>query len=105
MSHLPQASVAAYRVDCECRKPRPGMIVRACAQLGLDPAASCLFGDKPSDITAGRAAGGRRTRLIAPSRRGEPRDAGRGPVPDGIHANLLDAVRAELAIACGAGAS
>lgn len=55
--HLPEASVPAFRMDCDCRKPRPGMILEAARRLGLNLAASCLFGDKSSDIAAGRAAG------------------------------------------------
>jgi D-glycero-D-manno-heptose 1,7-bisphosphate phosphatase len=42
---------------CACRKPRPGMILRAAAALGLDPARSVLIGDDPRDLQAGEAAG------------------------------------------------
>jgi len=55
--HLADASVAAYRRACDCRKPAPGMILRAAQALDIDLAASVLFGDKPGDIAAGRAAG------------------------------------------------
>jgi D-glycero-D-manno-heptose 1,7-bisphosphate phosphatase len=55
--HHPDASVSAYRRACDCRKPAPGMILRAAGDLGLDLAASCLFGDRASDVAAGRAAG------------------------------------------------
>jgi D-glycero-D-manno-heptose 1,7-bisphosphate phosphatase len=55
--HLPDASVAAYRAQCDCRKPNPGMILRGIAEFGIDPARSMLIGDKTSDIQAGRAAG------------------------------------------------
>ena len=54
--HLPDAPVAAYRRVCACRKPQPGMLLRAAAELELDLARSCIVGDKPSDIEAGRAA-------------------------------------------------
>ena len=64
--HHPQALLAAYRRDCDCRKPRPGMLLQAAADLQINLAASCLFGDKPSDIAAGRAAGVRCCLLIAP---------------------------------------
>ena len=62
--HLPEATVPAYRLDCDCRKPRPGLILQAAQALGLDLPASCLFGDKPSDIASGRAAGVGRCWLI-----------------------------------------
>lgn len=55
--HLPDAVVPELRRHCDCRKPRPGMIHRACARFGIDASRSLLFGDKPSDIEAGRAAG------------------------------------------------
>lgn len=43
--------------DCECRKPRPGMIVQLADELDLDLGASWVIGDAPSDVEAGRAAG------------------------------------------------
>lgn len=42
---------------CACRKPRPGLLERAAAELGLDLARSVIVGDKPSDVAAGRAVG------------------------------------------------
>jgi D-glycero-D-manno-heptose 1,7-bisphosphate phosphatase len=55
--HHPNATVAAYRVDCACRKPHPGMIERACAAHGIDARRSVMIGDRPSDIVAGQRAG------------------------------------------------
>jgi len=63
--HLPQADVARYAIECDCRKPGPGMILRAARTLDLDLAHSLLFGDKPSDIEAGRSAGVGRCVLLA----------------------------------------
>lgn len=42
---------------CECRKPRPGMVERARAELGLDPRRSFVVGDKDCDIELGRNVG------------------------------------------------
>jgi histidinol-phosphate phosphatase family protein len=42
---------------CTCRKPSPALILRACAEHGLDPKASFMVGDLPRDIEMGRAAG------------------------------------------------
>jgi D-glycero-D-manno-heptose 1,7-bisphosphate phosphatase len=42
---------------CRCRKPAPGLLLDAAAELGLDLAQSIMIGDKPSDVEAGRAAG------------------------------------------------
>lgn len=57
--HLPDATVAEYRVDCPCRKPRPGMLLRAAEEHAIDLPSSLLFGDKESDLEAARAAGAR----------------------------------------------
>lgn len=55
--HLSGAPLPRYDRTCAGRKPAPGMILRASAALGLDPTASDLIGDKPSDIAAAQAAG------------------------------------------------
>lgn len=55
--HLPDAPLAAWRCQCDCRKPAPGMLRRAARDLRLDLPACVMVGDKPSDIVAGRAAG------------------------------------------------
>ena len=43
--------------DCSCRKPLPGMLVSAAAELGIDLASSWMIGDKLADVEAGVAAG------------------------------------------------
>ena len=55
--HHPEGSVAALRQDCECRKPKPGQLLQAKAELDLDLAKSFMIGDRWKDIEAGRAAG------------------------------------------------
>lgn len=55
--HHPNATVAHYRQRCQCRKPAPGMILRAVHELDIDVQASLLIGDKPSDCAAATAAG------------------------------------------------
>ena len=55
--HHPKATLPAYRLDCLCRKPKPGLLLRAATDLGLDPAAGFMVGDRMSDIAAGAAAG------------------------------------------------
>jgi D-glycero-D-manno-heptose 1,7-bisphosphate phosphatase len=49
---------------CDCRKPKPGMLLAAIAKWGIDPAASWMIGDRDTDVMAGRAAGCR-TILVA----------------------------------------
>jgi D-glycero-D-manno-heptose 1,7-bisphosphate phosphatase len=48
--HLPEAG-------CVCRKPAPGMLLRAAVDWGLDLTTSCMVGDRATDLEAGRAAG------------------------------------------------
>ena len=55
--HHPAGEVGVYRVECDCRKPRPGMLRASAAQLELDLARSVLVGDKVSDLEAGASAG------------------------------------------------
>jgi D-glycero-D-manno-heptose 1,7-bisphosphate phosphatase len=42
---------------CECRKPRPGMLLRACAEAGVPPEQACFVGDSWTDVQAAVAAG------------------------------------------------
>jgi D-glycero-D-manno-heptose 1,7-bisphosphate phosphatase len=42
--------------ECECRKPNPGMILKAINKYNIDPKKSVLIGDKESDILAGKNA-------------------------------------------------
>jgi len=50
--HHPEATAPAYRLVCNCRKPKPGMIERATKDLNIDIAQSLVIGDKPSDRIA-----------------------------------------------------
>jgi D-glycero-D-manno-heptose 1,7-bisphosphate phosphatase len=55
--HHPTESVGHYRIACECRKPKPGLLLAAARELGIDLAQSWMIGDKPCDAEAGTAAG------------------------------------------------
>jgi D-glycero-D-manno-heptose 1,7-bisphosphate phosphatase len=55
--HHPTAGRGEYRVECDCRKPNPGMLRAAAADLDLDLAGSFFVGDKLSDLGAGHHAG------------------------------------------------
>ena len=55
--HHPSHGQGKYAVDCACRKPLPGMLLQAAADLGIDLAASFIVGDKLADVAAGLAAG------------------------------------------------
>lgn len=55
--HHPEKGKGEFKVDCDCRKGRPGMLLQAAAEHGIDLAASWMIGDKRADLEAGRAAG------------------------------------------------
>lgn len=55
--HHPDGIVPAYTQTCECRKPARGLIDRAVAELGVDPAQSFSVGDRWLDVGLGRGVG------------------------------------------------
>lgn len=55
--HHPSAGVPPYGIACDCRKPNPGMLLRAAKDLHLDLSRSVLIGDRCGDIEAGQRAG------------------------------------------------
>lgn len=48
--HHPEAKEERFRESCDCRKPKPGLILQASKELGLDPEKSFVVGDRWSDI-------------------------------------------------------
>ena len=97
--HHPSEGEPPYRATCECRKPRPGLLRRAAAELGLDLTRSTMIGDKPSDLAPGREVGAATVLVLTGYGRGEweyRRD--RFEVkPDHVADDLLDAVEWALA--------
>ena len=55
--HLPEGKIAEYAVECDCRKPKPGLILRAFEEYDIDKEAAFLIGDKPRDVESAEAAG------------------------------------------------
>lgn len=55
--HHPLEGVGPYRIDCDCRKPAPGMLLAARDRHGLDLMQCWVVGDKASDIEAANRAG------------------------------------------------
>lgn len=100
--HHPAGAVPAYAATCLCRKPAPGLVLRAAREQGVDPARSWLVGDILDDVEAGRRAGCR-TVLIDNGNETEWRP---GPfrTPDCVAADLLAAAEVILAESPTAGA-
>jgi D,D-heptose 1,7-bisphosphate phosphatase len=55
--HYPEGSVEQYAIECDCRKPEPGMLLKAAIDLGIDLASSWMIGDILNDVEAGNRAG------------------------------------------------
>ena len=57
--HYPTGTVERYRAVCDCRKPQPGLLRRAAADLDIDLAQSFVVGNRWHDLAAGQAVGAR----------------------------------------------
>ena len=90
--HLPDAPLEAYRCDCVCQKPRPGMVEQAARELDLDLTRSFVVGDRWTDVALARAVGARgilvETGYGVTQAANPPADAG----AEAIVGTLLDAV-------------
>jgi histidinol-phosphate phosphatase family protein len=96
--HHPEAVVARYAEPCTCRKPLPGLLLRAATDHHVDLHGSWVIGDTADDTGAGRLAGCR-TVLIAPS----PDSPDARIRPDYIARTFEEAARAVLGTAVPAG--
>ena len=65
-----EGEVASLKIDCECRKPKPGMILKAAEDYNIDLNSSWMIGDGENDIKAGKAAGSK-TALIGTENYGQ----------------------------------
>lgn len=94
--HHPSADLPEYRVVCNCRKPRPGALLRAAEEHCLDLTASFLVGDRMTDIAAGAAAGCRTVLLKRPGEETPPTTTAEPPEgwrqPDYVCRDLSAAV-------------
>ncbi len=52
-----EGEIKEYKVDCECRKPKPGMLLQAAEKFNIDLSQSYMIGDSERDIIAGKSAG------------------------------------------------
>ena len=52
-----EGEIRELKIDCDCRKPKPGMLVKAAKDYNIDLSASWMIGDSENDILAGKAAG------------------------------------------------
>lgn len=92
--HHPEGIVEEYRKVCDCRKPKPGLLLQAAEELGINLSQSFFIGDGITDVLAGQAAG-TRTILIYPSSRSYiyPELEKHNAKPDYIVNNIWDAAQ------------
>jgi D-glycero-D-manno-heptose 1,7-bisphosphate phosphatase len=94
-AHHPSVGEAPYRLDCDCRKPRPGLINRAAADWEIDLANSWMVGDRFSDVELGRNAGVHSALVLTGYGRGEweHQRSSWTMEPEIVADNLLEAVK------------
>jgi D-glycero-D-manno-heptose 1,7-bisphosphate phosphatase len=92
--HHPTAGEPPYRQDCDCRKPRPGMLRRAAEEHGVDLSGSYVVGDKYSDVQLAYEVGAKGVLVLTGYGRGEHEyERARWPrEPDHIAETLVEAV-------------
>jgi len=94
-AHHPDYGSPPYRLDCDCRKPKPGLVERAARDFNLDLSRCYVIGDRYRDIEAGQVVGARGV-MVMSGFGCEEYDAGRQHwprQPDHIAENLLEAVK------------
>ena len=94
-AHHPSVGEPPYRFDCHCRKPKPGLILRAAKELNVDLGRSWMIGDRYSDIELAKNAGVSSAFVRSGYGRGEW-DHQRSEwkhEPDLVSENLLEAVQ------------
>jgi D-glycero-D-manno-heptose 1,7-bisphosphate phosphatase len=92
--HHPEIGDETYRKTCECRKPRPGMLLDAARDHRIDLAASYVIGDKASDINLAAEVGARGALVLTGYGRETLRRRDRWPCEPVIVADdLLEAVK------------
>jgi D-glycero-D-manno-heptose 1,7-bisphosphate phosphatase len=97
--HHPSVGKPPYRVDCDCRKPRPGLLRRAEQELGADLSRSWVIGDRHSDLLLAWSVGARGALVKTGYGLGELTHLAPSWArpPDLVAENLLEAVEAILA--------
>ena len=93
-AHHPSVGEPPYLLDCDCRKPKPGLILRAAESFDIDLERSWMIGDRYSDIELARNAGVNAAFVFSGYGRGEWEHQRHGwdQQPDLTAENLMEAV-------------
>lgn len=60
-----EGEIPELKIECTCRKPKPGMLLQAAQDWNIDLSVSWMVGDSESDVAAGKAAGCRTARIVS----------------------------------------
>ena len=92
--HHPSVGEPPYRLDCDCRKPKPGLLKRAEVELGADLSRSWVVGDRLGDLKLAWAVGARGALVKSGYGLGEweQHAPALGRAPDLVAEHLLEAV-------------
>jgi D-glycero-D-manno-heptose 1,7-bisphosphate phosphatase len=96
--HHPRATRAELRQDCECRKPAPGLLLRAAEEHGISLERSFMLGDRPSDVVAGLRAGCTTIQLLTGAHTAAPIQVTGGFEPRAPHHVARDLPEAAAAV-------
>lgn len=93
-AHHPSVGEPPYRLDCDCRKPKPGLLLRAARDFDIDLSNSWMVGDRYSDLELAANAGVKSALVLSGYGRGEweHQRSGWTIQPDLVAENLLAAV-------------
>ncbi|MFZ7175265.1 D-glycero-beta-D-manno-heptose 1,7-bisphosphate 7-phosphatase [[Pasteurella] aerogenes] len=81
--------IGEFKQDCDCRKPKAGMLNQAIKELKIDPARSIMIGDKMEDMIAGKSAGIKTNVLV---RSGKPISEDGEKLADHVIDSITDVV-------------
>ena len=93
--HHPEEGIGRYRIDCQCRKPKPGMVLKATEEHSIDLSYSYMVGDRYKDILFAKEMNLRSALVLTGYGLGEYtfQRASWKYMPDLIGENLLDVAR------------
>lgn len=89
--HHPEEGLPPYRIECECRKPKPGMLNQAKQKYGFSLTRSFVVGDKCIDVQTGKAVGA--VAIQVATGYGEKEKLLCGNIRDYFASDLYDAVQ------------
>ena len=89
--HLPGAKVPSLDIDCSCRKPKPGMLLKAAKDHEIELEKSYMVGDRMGDISFAHSVGCKAILVLSGYGKGE-REHIQGPEPEYVARDLYEAI-------------